>query len=90
MAYNGAGLSLMFGSRDGAHNFWMYVTTDAIATVNTAGYITDATARGMKVRDVVLVMDTNAPTTNFCTVIAITSGAADLSDGTPIAETNSD
>lgn len=90
MAYNGANLSRMFGTFDGTHNVWMYVTTDAIATVNTAGYISDATDRGVKVRDVVLVMDTNAPTTSWCTVISITSGAADLSDGTAIAETNSD
>ena len=90
MAYDGSKLSRMFGSYDGAWNFWVYRHTDAIATVNTAGYISDATARGMKVRDVVMVVDTNAPTTNFCSVIAITSGAADLSDGTAVAETNSD
>lgn len=90
MAYSSANLRMLAQDMSGTFKLWLYRSTDAIATVNTAGYISDATAQGMKVRDVVLVQDTNAPTTNWCTVIAITSGAADLSDGTAIAETNSD
>lgn len=89
MAYDGNKLSLMYGTRDGAFNVWVYRSADAIATVRAAGYISDGTARGMKVRDVVWVLDTNVPTTSICSVLAITSGAADLSDGTAISEINS-
>ncbi len=90
MAYNPSGLSKVYGTFDGLHNVWMYTTLDPIATVNNAGYIANASDMGMKVRDIVWVMDLNAPTTNLCSVIAITAGAADLSDGTPISETNTD
>jgi hypothetical protein len=90
MAYDGTKLSRLGGLMDGSFNLWLYRSADPIATVNTAGYISDATARGMKVRDLVWVSDTNVPSFNQCLVIAITAGAADLADGTVIAETNGD
>lgn len=90
MAYNKENLSLMFALPDGSFKYWLYKSADAIATVNTAGYISNATAMGMEVRDLVLVSDTNVPTMNHCIVIAITAGAANLSDGTAIAETSGD
>jgi hypothetical protein len=70
---------------------WRYTSADPIATVNTAGYITNGVALGMKVGDTVEVRDTATPTTNLCTVIsAAANGSVDISDGTPIAQTNSD
>lgn len=70
---------------------WQYVSTDAIATVRAAGYITNAKDLGMKVQDLVRVIDTNTPTHTLCVVLSVnaTTGVADLSDGTAVAQTNS-
>lgn len=70
---------------------WIYTSADPIATVNTAAYISNGDALGMKVGDTVEVRDTNVPTTSLCTVISVTAGGScDLSDGTAISQTNSD
>ena len=67
----------------------MYSTTDAIATVNTSGYFNSATDL-LQVRDVIIVCDTNAPTTHFVNVLSNASGVVDVSDGTVIVETDTD
>lgn len=70
---------------------WRYTSTDPIATVNTTGYITNGVALGMKVGDTVEVRDSSTPTTSLCTVMTLNAnGSVDLSDGTAIAQTNSD
>jgi len=87
MAYNTNLLSLVHSLPDGSFGMWVYRSADAIATVAAANYITDGIAKGMNVRDVVLVLDTNVPTTNWCTVLTIgATGLVDLSPGTAIAE----
>ena len=69
---------------------WHYSTTDSIATCNSSGYF-DSYAERMNVRDVIILCDTNTPTTNFCTVLSISgSNVVDISDGTAIAETDGD
>ena len=87
MAYSASGLSRLAGSSN--MNLWSYVTTDAIATVNTAGYFNSA-ANMLAVRDVIIVADTNTPTTHFVTVLSNTGTVVDVSDGTAIAETDGD
>jgi len=71
---------------------WTYSSTDAMTTVRAAGYISDAHNQGMKVGDWVYVTTVNGsgvPQTAYLTmVLAITSGAADLADGTAITLTN--
>ena len=75
----------------GKSSMWQYSHTDAIATVNTTGYITNGDALGMKVNDVVIVTDTATPTTSLCVVADVTTGGqADLTDGTAISRTDSD
>ena len=72
---------------------WSYESEDGAATVDAAGYITNATKLGMKVGDIVYVTDTNASPIIVTThvVTAITAGAADLSDtGATLGSTNSD
>jgi len=71
---------------------WYYESADAIATVNTASYISNGYTLGMRVGDTLIVRDTATPTTSLCTVITATAstGAVDISDGTAIAQTNSD
>ena len=44
----------------------------------------------LKVRDVIVVKDTNTPTTHFVTVLSNNGTAVDVSDGTAIAETDGD
>ena len=67
----------------------MYTSADAIATVNTAGYFNDA-ANMLDVRDLIIVRDTNVPTSHFCTVLSNTGSVVDVSDGTAVAETDGD
>ena len=57
--------------------------------MNSANYFNGA-ANMLNVRDVILVVDSNAPTTSFVTVLSNNGTAVDVSDGTAIAETDSD
>lgn len=68
---------------------WSYSSADAIATVNTAGYF-NALSDEVSVRDLIIVTDTNTPTTHFVTVLSNASGVVDVSDGTAVAETDGD
>lgn len=87
MAFNAAGLTRIGGASNA--DLWFYTTTDAIATVNTAGYFNNA-SNMLGVRDVIIVADTNTPTTSLVSVLSNASGVVDVSDGTAIAETDSD
>ena len=87
MAYAASGLARIGGDSNGS--LWMYTTTDAIATVNTAGYFNSA-ANMLAVRDLIVVCDTNVPTTNFVNVLSNTGTVVDVSDGTAVAETDGD
>ena len=88
MAYAASGL-YQVGPGGNAPRLWMYSTTDPIATVNTSGYFNSATDL-LQVRDVIIVCDTNAPTTHFVNVLSNASSVVDVSDGTVIVETDTD
>lgn len=88
MAYASSGLG-MLATSDG-WTLWLYKTTDAIATVNTDAYFTGDSVNMLKVRDMIIVADTNAPTTSFVTVLSNDGSTVDVSDGTAVAETDSD
>ena len=87
MAYSATGLTRIGGDSNGS--LWRYATVDAIATVNTAGYFNSA-ANMLAVRDLIMVHDTNAPTTSFVTVLTNTGTVVDVSDGTAVEETDTD
>ena len=87
MAYSAAGLTRIGGASNA--DLWFYTTSDTIATVNTEGYFNDA-ANMLSVRDVIIVADTNTPTTSLCSVLSNTGTVVDISDGTAIAETDTD
>jgi hypothetical protein len=87
MAFSAANLTRVGGDSNGS--LWMYTSADAIADVNTAGYFNSA-ANMLAVRDLIIVRDTNAPTTHFCTVLSNTGSVVDVSDGTVVAETDGD
>jgi len=88
MAYAASGLSLLATAN--GFSLWHYSTTDAIATVNTAGYFTGEAVNMLAVRDVIIVSDTNTPTTSFVSVLSNDGATVDVSDGTAIAETDGD
>jgi hypothetical protein len=89
MAYNKDNLTLQTTVPfNGRRRDWKYVSTDAIATVRAAGYISNATAMGMNVGDMVSIHDTTNNLQYISYVAAITAGAADLVDGQAIPTTN--
>ena len=87
MAFAASGLTRVGGDSNGS--LWMYTSADAIADVNTSGYFNSA-ANMLDVRDLIIVRDTNVPTTSFCTVLSNTGSVVEVSDGTAVAETDSD
>lgn len=94
MSYSNTGLRLLVPSFAGSGNIWLYRSTDAAATVDTSGYISDGGKFGMLVGDLVLVQDTdNTYLTTSHQVVSVnaTTGAVDLADGVAISSvTNSD
>ena len=87
MAYAACGLTRIGGASNG--DLWFYTTTDAIAAVNSEGYFNSA-ANMLSVRDVIIVADTNTPTTSFVSVKSNTGTVVDVTDGLAITETDSD
>lgn len=61
-------------------SIWAYESADDDATVNGAGYITNADDLGMKVGDFVYVFDTATPlgSLHYVNAINATTGAATL------------
>ena len=80
------------GTLTGTFNIWVYRSTDAAATVDAANYITNGGSLGMKVGDVVYVIDTDASPviTTVHQVSATGDGTTDLNDLTTITQTDSD
>tara|TARA_R100001509_G_C4786425_1_gene188218 strand:- start:187 stop:462 length:276 start_codon:yes stop_codon:yes gene_type:complete len=91
MAYSETGLQPIGGQAKAgsAPQMWAYTSTDAIATVNTAGYFNNA-SDVLKVGDLIYVHDSNTPTGSLVIVLSNASGVVDVSDGTTIAVTDSD
>ena len=87
MAFNAANLTRLSGAS--GVSLWHYTSADSIATVNTAGYF-NAASNMMNIRDVILIVDSNTPTTNLASVLTNASGTVDISNGTAIVETDSD
>ena len=95
MAYDGTKLALLSQTIPGTDSFrlWVYRSTDAASVIRVTGYITDATARGMKLGDLVLAIDTDAsPIAQqwFQINQIFANGSADLSDGIAITATDTD
>ena len=87
MAFNSANLTQL--AHGNGFKLWHYTSADAIATVNTSAYFNDATDM-LTVRDVIIVVDSNTPTTSLVSVLSNASGVVDVSDGLAITETDSD
>lgn len=91
MAYDVTGLQPIGGQAKAgnAPQMWSYSTTDAIATVNTAGYFNSA-ADLLKVGDLMYVYDSNTPTSTLVVVLSNDGTTVDVSDGTTLALTDTD
>ncbi len=53
---------------------YQYISADAIATVIAAGYIDDGVDKGLRVNDVVEVVDSNVPSIDVCLVTVVAAG----------------
>lgn len=76
MAYNQNNLSKIDGTFDGLWNEWLYKSADTFATVKAANFIANAFAMGVKVRDVIYIVDTATPATTLANVLTCTSAPA--------------
>ena len=94
MAYSKDNLTLDYITPlNGSRRNWTYRSADAIATVNTSGYIDNAYDMGMKKGDLVKVYDTTNFLDDICMVANAPTAAspgADLTDGLRVTATNSD
>lgn len=86
MAYDIDRLRLLIPCAPSGSQVFMYgpksasdTQTDAVATVRGSTYLVDAKAKGMRVNDVVIVVDTSTPlvTLSRCSVISA-AGVATL------------
>lgn len=85
MAYTASTLRLISSDLEGsAPKKWIYTTTDALATIIAAGYFTDGGLRGMKVGDLVEVVNTTGPKYLLTQVTAISSNAVTIAAPTAI------
>lgn len=86
--------ALVAGGTGAGPRMWFYSSVDAVTTVRVTGYFTNGYTLGMRVGDIVLVLDNDASpvTGSWCWVTDVTasSGVADISDGVTITGTDSD
>ena len=82
MAYAASGLSMLATAN--GFSLWHYSSADAIAAVNSAGYFTGDSVNMLAVRDVIIVVDTNTPTTSLVSVLSHYGTTVDVSDGRAI------
>lgn len=71
MALTKASLYKIGGADPG---LWIYKSTDAVATVTGSGYFNDATNE-LKQHDVIICIDTDAPTVDLAVVTSATGAA---------------
>ena len=95
MAYVTTNPPAMISQRTGASAgaIWWYTSTDAKATVDGSGYISNADALGIKAGDLLIALDNDASPLELSLHIVSTvtaGGGADLSDGTAITATVGD
>lgn len=89
MAFDLQKLALLTQQGAGLGNHWRYESTaDAIAAINTAGYMNDASDR-LTVGDKITVFDSAGAVAELL-VASNASGVVDLTDGVVTTATDSD
>ena len=93
MAFARAGWNPIGGQskKGSAPQLFTYTTTDTVATVNTAAYFNDV-SEDVSVGDVIISVTSTGGTlaSSIHTGVSNASGGVDVSDGTTIAQTDSD
>jgi hypothetical protein len=69
---------------------WVYRSTDAAATVDTANYFTNGGDLGIRVGDLIYVSNTTGNITTIHQVSATGNGTTDVNDLTTITQTDTD
>lgn len=71
---------------------WAYRSTDAVTVVRVSNYISNGYKLGMRVGDLVIVVDTDASpiTMQLMIVTQCTTTLCDLSDGVAVTATDTD
>lgn len=64
---------------------WVYRSADTFATVIAAAYIDDAVDKGLRVNDIVCVIDDNTPTAQWALVTVVDTTTNENGDATLIA-----
>jgi hypothetical protein len=86
MAYTTSTLTYIAGGPvEGAWKLWEYTTTDTLAQVTAAGYVTDATFKGMSLGDFVLVVNQTNPQGYILQVQNLTTGSVNVSGTATLA-----
>ena len=73
----------------GGGKIWVYVSADAAGTVDALDYITDGYALGMRVDDIVFVVDTATPLGTLHRVETASATAFNLALGTTVGSATS-
>ena len=76
MAYSNSGLRCLIPGVGDGPGIWTYHSTDAHTDVDATDYFTDGDAFGMKVNDIVFVVDTDAVSGTMHVVTVVTTGGA--------------
>ena len=82
MGYSNAGLRCIVDRIGGGPALWYYSSTDAHGTVAGASYFSDGVSFGMRVNDVVIVVDTDSATTTIHGVASISGLAVTINAAT--------
>lgn len=82
MAYTTATLNMVTNRIGGGPAVWHYTNTDAHTDVDAANYFDDGKARGMKLYDVVLYIDTDTATMTTHYVSEVSSDGATVAAAT--------
>ena len=91
MAYNVANPPAeIWQTIGGGTRGWVYKSADPIATVNTANYFTNGGDLGMKVNDIIYIVDTVNGLVDIAVVNATGNGTTDITDGLRITATDTD
>ena len=87
MAYTTGTLTYIAGGPiEGAWKLWEYTTIDTLAQLTAAGYITDATFKGMSLGDFVIVVNQTNPQGYILQVQSLTAGTMSVSGTATLAE----
>ena len=66
MAYIGNNLSTLVQTVEGTFGIFLYVTSDSMVLVTSAGYLSDGVARGMELGDFCFVVSGGVPFLLYC------------------------